>query len=94
MSYFALSPANGARTYANKLRELWLALQLEVRFNKDDILQRYATHAPFGGNVIGRPAGGCWRYFARAPDELSWAEAALLAVLPNSPSLLHRASSS
>jgi len=83
-----LALQNPPRTYANKLRELWLALQLEARFNKAEILQRYATHAPFGGNVIGLQAAS-WRYFARAPDELSWAEAALLAVLPNSPSMLH-----
>lgn len=83
-----LALGNPPRTWANKLRELWLALQLEARFDKNEILQRYATHAPFGGNVVGLQAAS-WRYFARAPDELSWAEAALLAVLPNSPALLH-----
>lgn len=83
-----LALQNPPRTYANKLRELWLALQLEARLSKSDILALYATHAPFGGNVIGLQAAS-WRYFARAPDELSWAEAALLAVLPNSPAMLH-----
>jgi penicillin-binding protein 1C len=83
-----LALQNPPRTYINKLHELLLALQLEVRFSKAEILALYATHAPFGGNVIGLQAAS-WRYFSRVPDELSWAEAALLAVLPNSPAMLH-----
>ncbi|HEY5825942.1 MAG TPA: penicillin-binding protein 1C, partial [Cyclobacteriaceae bacterium] len=45
---------------------------------------------PFGGNVVGIEAA-CWRYLGRDPKELSWSEAALLAVLPNNPSLIHLA---
>lgn len=48
----------------------------------------YASHAPFGGNVVGLNAA-TWRYFSRSADNLSWGEAALLAVLPNSPALIH-----
>jgi penicillin-binding protein 1C len=88
MQLARLALDNPPRTYGNKLREIWLALQLEARFDKNEILALYAVHAPFGGNIVGLQAAS-WHYFARAPDELSWAEAALLAVLPNSPSLLH-----
>ncbi len=48
----------------------------------------YSAHAPFGGNVVGLEAAS-WRYFGRKPNQLSWAETATLAVLPNSPALIH-----
>jgi penicillin-binding protein 1C len=65
-----------------------LATRIELRHTKSEILALYASDAPFGGNVVGLDAA-CWRYFGRDPQELSWGEAALLAVLPNSPSLMH-----
>ena len=49
---------------------------------------QYASRAPFGGNIVGLRAAS-WRYFGREPAALSWAEAALLAVLPNAPSWIH-----
>lgn len=76
------------RTLTSKVIEAARALQLEWRFNKQEILIHYASHAPFGGNIVGLRAAA-WRYFGRAPNELSWAESALLAVLPNSPALIH-----
>ena len=76
------------RHLGNKLAEAWLALQLEWRLSKQEILLAYASHAPFGGNIVGLRAAA-WRYFGRPPESLSWAEAALLAVLPNSPALIH-----
>jgi penicillin-binding protein 1C len=88
MQIARLAYANPPRTFSNKLAETWLALTLEWRFDKDELLRLYATHAPFGGNVVGLHAAS-WRWFGRPPTELSWAEAALLAVLPNSPGLLH-----
>ena len=48
------------------------------------ILNFYASHAPFGGNVVGIETAA-WRYFGRSAADLSWAESATLAVLPNSP---------
>ena len=48
----------------------------------------YASHAPFGGNVVGIDAA-LWRYLGNDGAELSWAEAATLAVLQNAPSLIH-----
>jgi penicillin-binding protein 1C len=88
MQVIRLARKNKARTVFEKLIEVILATRLEFRHSKKEILALYASHAPFGGNVVGIEAA-CWRYFARPPDELSWAEAALLAVLPNNPSLIH-----
>lgn len=76
------------RTVFEKAIEAVMAIRLEMRYSKDKILSLYASHAPFGGNVVGLDAAA-WRYFGRGPDQLSWAEAATLAVLPNSPSLIH-----
>ncbi|MGX5820242.1 penicillin-binding protein 1C [Chitinophaga lutea] len=83
------------RLYRNKPRNLWqkciemiLATRLEFRHSKKTILGIYAGNAPFGGNVVGLEAAS-WRYYGRKPDQLSWAETATLAVLPNSPALIH-----
>lgn len=76
------------RTIIEKIWEMILATRLELRFSKDEILSIYMQHAPFGGNVVGLDAAS-WRYYGRQPDELSWGEAATLAVLPNSPGLIH-----
>lgn len=65
---------------------IW-ALNLELRFSKADILKMYVSQAPFGGNVVGLEAAA-WRYYQRPPHQLSWAESATLAVLPNAPSLI------
>lgn len=77
-----------SRTYLEKIIEIILATRLELSYSKDEILNLYASHAPFGGNVVGIEAAA-WRYFGRSPEQLSWAEAATLAVLPNAPSLIH-----
>jgi len=76
------------RTVSEKLIEMLLATRLEFRFSKNKILTLYASHAPFGGNVVGLDAAA-WRYFGHSANNLSWAESATLAVLPNAPALLH-----
>ena len=76
------------RTIKNKLIELVQALQLELRYSKEEILKLYLTHAPYGGNIIGYKTAA-YRYFGKSPLELSWGEAATLAVLPNSPGLIN-----
>lgn len=76
------------RTYFEKFIEIILATRLEFAFSKDRILALYASHAPMGGNVVGIDAAA-WRYFGHASSSLSWAEASTLAVLPNSPSMIH-----
>jgi penicillin-binding protein 1C len=76
------------RTLFEKGVEAVLALRLELGRSKDDIIALYAANAPFGANVVGLEAAS-WRWFGRSPEELSWAEAAVLAVLPNSPAAIH-----
>ncbi|MBQ9411352.1 MAG: transglycosylase domain-containing protein [Bacteroidales bacterium] len=76
------------RTLWQKAIEAVQATRLELRYSKKKILALYASHAPFGGNVVGLEAAA-WRYFGRPAAELSWAESATLAVLPNSPSSMH-----
>src|SRR5690554_4993656 len=79
---------NKNRTVWEKIKEMMLALRLELTHSKKSILALYAAHAPFGGNVVGLEAAS-WRYFGRSPEQLSWAESATLAVLPNAPALIH-----
>lgn len=76
---------NQSRTLGQKIKEMVLALQLELHYSKEEILIYYASHAPFGGNNIGLAAAN-WRYFGHTLDKMTWAEAALFAVLPNAPS--------
>jgi len=76
------------RTYLEKAKEIILATRLELRHSKEEILSLYASNAPFGGNVVGLDAAS-WRYFNRDSKDLSWAESAALAVLPNAPSLIY-----
>lgn len=88
MQVVRLSRGDKPRTYWEKLVEVILAMRLELRYSKREILNLYAANAPFGGNVVGIDAAA-WRYFHTTPDRLSWGEAATLAVLPNSPALIH-----
>lgn len=88
MQVIRLSRPGRPRTIAEKLLEALLALRLEMATGKAGILRLFASNAPFGGNVVGFEAAS-WRYFGREPRSLSWAECALLAVLPNSPGLIH-----
>ena len=88
MQVIRLSRGNPPRTLSEKLYEMILALRLELRYSKAEILSLYASYAPFGGNIVGLEAAS-WRYFGRRPEQISWAEAAMLAVLPNSPGLVH-----
>ena len=88
MQVIRLSRRNTNRSVFEKVIESILALRLELSYSKKEILSLYASNAPFGGNVVGLEAAS-WRYFGRASDKLSWAEAAALAVLPNNPALVH-----
>ncbi|SEK79328.1 penicillin-binding protein 1C [Roseovarius nanhaiticus] len=70
--------------WAGKLRQIRLALALERRLSKQEILQIYLARAPYGGNIEGiRAATLAW--FAKEPRRLTPAEAALLVALPQSP---------
>ena len=83
-----LSRKGKRRTYFEKIKEIILATRLEFRHSKKIILKLYASNAPFGGNVVGIEAAS-WRYYGRRANQLSWAETATLAVLPNAPSLIY-----
>ena len=88
MQVIRMSRGSRPRTYREKFVEAALALRLELGADKDEVLALYAAHAPFGGNVVGLEAAA-WRYFGRGPADLSWAEAAMLAILPNKPGAVH-----
>ena len=83
-----LSRKNKKRSYFEKGIELILSTRLEFRHSKEKILELYAAHAPYGGNVVGLEMAS-WRYFGVQAHQLSWAESATLAVLPNAPSLIY-----
>ncbi|MCK4306128.1 MAG: penicillin-binding protein 1C [Candidatus Eisenbacteria sp.] len=88
MQVARLSCGNQPRSVRQKFRETMMALRLERARSKEEILSLYASHAPFGGNVVGVEAAS-WRYFGCRAHDLSWAQAATLAVLPNKPALIH-----
>lgn len=78
----------GKRNVIEKLMEMFLATRLELTHSKREILEMYVSHAPFGGNVVGIDAA-MWRYLGNDGNDMSWAEAATLAVLQNAPSAVH-----
>ena len=79
---------NKPRIVSEKIIEMLMAVRLEMSYSKQEILSLYASYAPFGGNVVGFETAS-WRYYGKPSKLLTWSEAATLAVLPNSPSLIH-----
>ena len=88
MQTIRLSRKGQGRTVKEKLIEVFQALRMECSYTKDEILNMYASYAPFGGNVVGLEAAA-WRYYGRSPYQLSWGETCTMAVLPNAPSLIY-----
>jgi penicillin-binding protein 1C len=78
---------NATRSGWGKLRQILRALQLEAHLSKREILTLYLERAPYGGAIEGVEAAS-WAYLGKPAARLSQAEAALLAVLPQSPSRL------
>lgn len=76
------------RTYFNKFNEIIKAFALESAYEKDEILRLYLNNAPYGGNLVGVASAGLF-YFEKDLKDLTWSEAALLAVLPNNPGLIN-----
>ena len=72
------------RSWIAKLHQAYRALQLEYALGKDEILARYLTLAPYGGNLEGIRAASL-AYLGKEPRRLSLGEAALLVALPQSP---------
>lgn len=75
------------RTYFNKLIEIFRAIQLEMNFSKDEILQMYLNLVPYGGNIEGIKAASVL-YFDKMPNHLSIAEVTALTIIPNRPTSL------
>lgn len=76
------------RTLLSKVLEIWEALRLERMMSKEEILEQYLNRAPYGDQVFGIQAASSW-YFGKPASDLSPAESAFLAALPNAPSLLN-----
>jgi penicillin-binding protein 1C len=87
MQVARISRGNNPRSYKEKIIEMYSALKLELFRSKKRILELYTSNAPFGGNIVGLEAAA-WRYTGKSSSDLTWAEAAALAILPNSPSLV------
>jgi len=77
----------GPRTISRKLREMWIALRVEQVWSKDRILEEYLNRLDYGNLQVGIAAASRY-YFAKPPSDLSAAEAAFLAGLPQAPSRL------
>lgn len=75
------------KTIARKLREILIALAVEQKYSKDQILEMYLNEVSYGGTAYGIAEASRY-YFAKPVSHLSLAEAALLAGLPKSPSIL------
>ncbi|MET0637090.1 MAG: penicillin-binding protein 1C [Chitinophagaceae bacterium] len=75
------------RTFLSKIIEMFRAFQLELKYNKDEILQLYLNLVPYGGNIEGVKSAS-QLYFRKNPDHLSLAEITALSIIPNRPSSL------
>jgi len=73
------------RSLSRKVREAALAVATEVLYSKDQILEMYLNHAPYGGTAYGIEQAAK-RYFGKSAKDLTLVEAALLAGLPQAPS--------
>ncbi len=81
----ALEP--GKRNIWSKMREMFRAFQLELKYSKREILQLYLNLVPYGGNIEGVKAASLL-YFKKNPDHLSLAEITALSIIPNRPTSL------
>lgn len=75
------------RTYGNKLKEVFQALQLEWHYSKKEILQLYLNLVPYGGNIEGVKSAAFF-YFNQMPHKLSLAQIVTLSIVPNRPTSL------
>ena len=88
MQLVRLSRKGKDRTFSEKIIEMLWSTRIEMRYSKNEILGKYSSHAPFGGNVVGLDAAA-WRWFGTNAESLTWSQSATLAVLPNAPALIH-----
>ena len=73
------------KTWERKLKEMWITLQLEVHYDKDEILEGYLNTINYGHGMYGIQNAAKF-YFDKNASELDWAEAAMLTGIPKSPS--------
>ena len=73
------------KTWERKLKEMWITLQLEVHYDKDEILEGYLNTINYGHGMYGIQNASKF-YFDKNASELDWAEAAMLTGIPKSPS--------
>lgn len=74
----------GERTFSRKIKEWILALELEQKFSKDQILEMYLNQIPYGSNAYGVEAAS-QTFFNKSAKDLTLGEAAVLASLPKAP---------
>ncbi len=77
----------GKRNYVNKVIEIFYAFILEAKFTKEEILDLYLSNVPYGKNIRGY-RGAILKYYGDVGENITWSQAASLAILPNSPSLI------
>lgn len=77
---------DSSRTASRKIKEMMLALEVERRYKKDEILAMYLNEAPYGGSFWGVESASRG-YFGKQAKDLNLLESAILAGLPQSPSL-------
>ncbi len=72
------------KSYIRKIKELILAIKMEIFFTKDEILEMYLNEIPYGNNAYGAQLAA-QTYFDKDASELTLAESAILAAIPNAP---------
>ncbi len=82
--FIKLAIVGSDKTYSRKIKELILAIELERKYDKDTILEFYLNESPYGGVNMGI-AAAARSYFDKEPNELTLAESALLASIPQRP---------
>lgn len=76
---------DGEKSWERKIKEAILAIMLESKLSKNEILERYFNQVPYGGNIYG-VAEAASRYLGKKVENLNLAESAFLAGLPAAPS--------
>ncbi len=72
------------RTVSRKIREFMLAVQIEARYSKDEILLMYLNESPYGGSAWG-VGSAAEQYFGKSVKDLNLAESVILSGLPQRP---------
>ena len=72
------------RTYTRKLKEIFLALEIEAKYTKDEILGMYLNRIPYGSNIFGVEVAS-QTFFGKPAVDLTIAESAILAAIPKAP---------